>query len=242
MEFLFGSDLLVPGDAAFLADLHGSAGIDAVDGHADTSLLAWLAQSSRGDGRIRTDKAVDLVAALRTGLVERTKVQTGGEPQGTIASSRTSRPWGRCVRWRWSPRSKGIERSAAACGSTPTSAATRRRPVPSACWRWRRGMRPIDIRCGQLDILHGQASRYPSLETARYGLDVLGLRVSHERTAKPRDEEISIHESAHPPPPHAALADLLRVQGPVGRGGPLWHRRARWQHGVLLRGGAALHP
>ncbi len=35
-----------------------------------------------------------------------------------------------------------------------------------------------------LDILHGQASRYPSLEIARYGLDVLGLRVSHERTGE----------------------------------------------------------
>ena len=31
------------------------------------------------------------------------------------------------------------------------------------------------------DILHAQARRYPSLEIARYGLDVLGLRVNAER-------------------------------------------------------------
>jgi hypothetical protein len=34
------------------------------------------------------------------------------------------------------------------------------------------------------DILHNQASRYRSIEIARYGLDVLSLRVGSERSGE----------------------------------------------------------
>jgi hypothetical protein len=35
------------------------------------------------------------------------------------------------------------------------------------------------------EILHGQIKRYPSLEIARYGHDVLGLRVNSESVSTP---------------------------------------------------------
>ena len=81
MDFLFGSDLLVPADADFLAAVHGDAGPGAVEQHADKSLLAWLAQQSRVDGKIDGEKAVDVLAGFRADLLARAQAKTGGEPK-----------------------------------------------------------------------------------------------------------------------------------------------------------------
>ena len=50
-DLLFGSDHLVPGDAAFLAAVEAS-GPSVVDAHVGTSLVAWLAARSRVDGKM----------------------------------------------------------------------------------------------------------------------------------------------------------------------------------------------
>ncbi|HHO50915.1 MAG TPA: hypothetical protein ENK18_08600 [Deltaproteobacteria bacterium] len=185
LELLFGSDLLVPGDAAFLAEVHGPAGLDAIDAHTETSLLAWLAGAARGDdGKIRPEIVTDLAASLREQLVEHARVQTGGELQGhhrqfaDIAMVGTLRSLALVAEVGGDREASGLLRINALERSNKATAC----PVGlMALAAWDASNR-YPLRA--LDILHGQASRYPSLEIARYGLDVLGLRVSHERTGE----------------------------------------------------------
>ncbi len=184
MELLFGSDLLVPGDGAFLADLHGAAGAGAVDAHADTSLLAWLAQQSRVEGKVSAERAVDLVTQLRTDLVERASARTGGTTQGhhrqfaDIAYVGALRSLALVAEVEGDREASGRLRINALEHSDKATAC----PVGLlALAAWDASNR-YPLRA--LDILHGQASRYPSLEIARYGLDVLGLRVNDERTGE----------------------------------------------------------
>ncbi|MEZ4240112.1 MAG: hypothetical protein R3F59_28970 [Myxococcota bacterium] len=179
-ELLFGSDLLVPDDAAFLADLEGPDGLGAVDAHADRSLLAWLAAHSEVDDKLDAELATDHLAALRKLLVARSAAAAGGE----LAHHRTFAD----VAWVGGLRSLALiaERG----GDRETSgllriAALERSEKAAACpvgllalAAWDASNRyPMRAQ----DILHAQARRYPSLEVARYGLDVLGLRVGSER-------------------------------------------------------------
>lgn len=185
LELLFGSDLLVPGDGPFLAELHGPAGLDAIDKHAQTSLLAWLAIAARGDdGKIQPEVVTDLAASLRELLVERAQAQTEGEIQGhhrqfaDIAMVGALRSLALVAEVGGDREASGLLRINALERSNKATAC----PVGlMALAAWDASNR-YPLRA--LDILHGQASRYPSLEIARYGLDVLGLRVSHERTGE----------------------------------------------------------
>jgi hypothetical protein len=77
---LFGSDLLHPGDAAFLADALGKGGVAAaVAGHADDSLLAGLAAECSRDGHVDADAARARVTALRGELLESMRARSGRE-------------------------------------------------------------------------------------------------------------------------------------------------------------------
>lgn len=184
MDLLFGSDLLVPGDAAFLADLTGERGLAAVETHADTSLLAALAAASRVDGKLDGDRLGEHLGWLRDTLVERAAARTGGQVQAhhrqfadiawvgslrlmaLVADAEGQRELGGRLRL------QALERSdkATAC------------PVGMlALGAWDAGNR---YPTRALEILHAQARTYPALEAARYGLDVMALRVSRERTGE----------------------------------------------------------
>jgi hypothetical protein len=184
-ELLFGSDQLVAGDAAFLADLHGAMGAAAVDAHAATSLLAEIARRSRVDGKVEVQTALDITARLRQDLVDRSAARTGGNTLGhhrifsDIAFAGTLRGLALVAEVERDREVSGLFRINALEHSEKHTAC----PVGMlALGAWDASNRyPLRAQ----EILHGQIKRYPSLEIARYGLDVLGLRVNSESVSTP---------------------------------------------------------
>jgi len=183
--FLFGSDLLVPGDGNFLADLHGADGAKAIDKHADSSLLAHLAVQARGEaGKMDAERAIDLVTQLRASLVAASAAKTGGEVQqhqrtfADVAYVGALRSLALVAEVEGDREVSGLLRINALERSEKATAC----PVGMlALGAWDTSNRyPLRAQ----DILHAQARRFPSLEAARYGLDVLALRVSRERTGE----------------------------------------------------------
>ncbi len=181
MEYLFGSDHFVPGDGAFLADVTGEMGIAAVEKHADSSLLAWVALSSRIDGKINAERAVDVLAALREDLVSQAAAASGGEP---LAHQRQFADMAHVGGLRNLALVAEVEGDREVSGLLRINAMERSQKATAcpvgllALGAWDASNRyPSRAQ----DILHNHARRLPSLETARYGLDVMALRVSRER-------------------------------------------------------------
>lgn len=180
----FGSDLLTPLDGDFLAALTGAAGAPAVDAFADRSLLAWLAREARVEGTVDAERAVDLGVALRDDLLRRARSRTEGRAQGhhrqfaDIAMVGALRSLALVAQVEGSVEASGILRVRAWELSKQATAD----PVGLLAFAAWDAANRYPMRA--LDIVHGQAARYPSLEVARYGLDVLGLRVGQERTAE----------------------------------------------------------
>lgn len=184
LELRFGSDLLTPLDGDFLVALHGAEGAAAVDAYADRSLLAWLARQARVEGAIDAESAGDLAVALRDDLMRRSRGRTEGRAQGhhrqfaDIAMVGALRVLGQVAEVEGDRETSGrlqvraweLSRRGTACPVALLSFAA-----------WDASNR-YPLRA--LDILHAQATRYPSLEVARYGLDALGLRVGQERTGE----------------------------------------------------------
>lgn len=181
MDLLFGSDLLVSADADFLAAVHGSEGAGAVDAYADKSLLAWLAKESRVEGKLDPELAVDLVAKLRSDLLDASSAKTNGEVQDyhtkftDVAMVGAFRSLALVAEIEGDREASGLLRINALDKSQKHTAD----PVGMlALGAWDASNRyPTRAQ----DILHAQAKRFPSLEVARYGLDVMALRVSRER-------------------------------------------------------------
>jgi hypothetical protein len=182
MELLFGADIGTPADAQFLADLHGKAGLGAVEAHMDTSALAWIAFTSRGDsGKISTDRAVDVLTAYRADLMQACAARTGNEVQlhqrqfVDMVYVGAYRSLALVAELEGDREASGLLRINAMEKSQKATAC----PVGLlALGAWDASNRyPTRAQ----DILHALARRFPSLETARYGLDVMALRVSRER-------------------------------------------------------------
>jgi hypothetical protein len=184
-ELYFGSDQLVAGDAAFLADLHGADGAAAVDAHAATSVLAELALRSRVDGKVDAQAALDVITRLREDLIARSASRTGGNTLGhhrifaEIGYTGALRALALVAEVEGNREVSGLLRINALEHSEKHTAC----PVGMlALAAWDASNRyPLRAQ----EILHGQIKRYPSLEIARYGLDVLGLRVNSESVSTP---------------------------------------------------------
>jgi hypothetical protein len=184
MELLFGSDHLVPSDADFLADLEGAGGVAAVDKWKGRSIIAWLASQATADGKLDGQKAIDVAAALRTDLLARTAAKTDGKQlnhQRTfadIAYVGALRSLALVAERAGDRETSGLLRINALEKSDKATAC----PVGlMALAAWDASNRyPMRAQ----DILHNQTPRYPSLDIARYGLDVLSLRVGTERTGE----------------------------------------------------------
>ena len=190
-ELLFASDLLGAGDADFLAEIERTEGDPAspeaisavIAKHEGSSPIAWVAARSRTAHAFDHDKVVDLVADLRRELVARSERAAGGQlahhltfaDVGVVGLMRSLA----LVAERQGDReASGLLR----IGALERSAKATACPVGLlALAAWDASNRyPTRAQ----DILHAQAKRYPSIEVARYGLDVLGLRVGFERVGE----------------------------------------------------------
>src|SRR5262249_7437659 len=160
------------------------AGTNAVAAHAGTSLVAWLAQQATVGGKLDGQKAIDAASAMRTDLLARAAAKTGGQQlnhQRTfadIAYVGALRSLALVAERAGDRETSGLLRINALEKSDKATAC----PVGlMALGAWDASNRyPMRAQ----DILHNQTGRYPSLEIARYGLDVLSLRVGTERTGE----------------------------------------------------------
>jgi hypothetical protein len=144
--------------------------------------LAELAARSRGaEGRIDPLAAADHLAALRDGLAAEQTAKNGGQAAVfhrvfvEIAAVGATRHLALVAEAEGDREVAGRLRIAAMERSQKESA----NPAGlMALAAWDAGNRyPMRAQ----DILHSHLSRFPALEVARYGLDVLALRVSRER-------------------------------------------------------------
>lgn len=186
MDFLYGSDFLVPADAVFMADVVGGKGAGAVDAHKATSPMAAMADAARVSGKINAEKAVDQANAVRKAIIEKSSAQTEKEVQrhhrmfADIAYIGILRNLALVAEEEDDNREEGGKlRILAMEGSLDHTGCSVGLMSLAA---WDTGNRyPSRAQ----EIIHRNTVYYPSLEAARYGLDVLALRVSRERVETP---------------------------------------------------------
>lgn len=177
IELLFGSDLLTAGDAAFLAAAFAKSDTTPYEA---SSLIASLSKSARVDGKIDPEKANDLAAQLRNRLLDDQKA-VEGTTTGThrtfadIAQVAVLRNLAFLAELEGNREVSGILRINAMEKSAETWTACPTATLSLAAWDAsnRYPLRPTEK-------LHNLIARYPSLETARFSLEVLALRVSRE--------------------------------------------------------------
>ena len=181
MEFLFGADYLVPADGPFMAALVGEEGAAAVNEYKDKSLIAFLAANSRLDGKFDATVANDQVMRLRDVLVEASAAKSDNTVQGfhrvfadvaRVGALRNLSLVGEIE----VDRETGGKLRIGAMELSEDAAGCPVGLISLAAWD---AANRYPVR-GQ-EILHNQSRRYDSLNTARYALDVLALRVGRER-------------------------------------------------------------
>lgn len=182
MDLVFGSDHLVAEDANFIAALHGEQGAAAVDAWKGTSMIASLADRARTEGKIDPEKAIDLAAATRRVTLARMKEKAGGNTEGF---HRTFADIARVAALR------GLALVAEAEGDREVSGRLRILAWESSDQVWTADPSALlafgawdasnEYPVRPLDMLHNLIRTYPSLETARFGVERLGLRVSRRR-------------------------------------------------------------
>ena len=153
-----------------------------MDKHQGTSLIAALAVACRDeDGTINAEKAADVLAQFREQILARSSAQTNDKVQihqrefANIALVGAFRNLALVAEVEGDREAAGLLRINAMEKSEKSTAC----PVGLiALGAWDASNRyPTRAQ----EILHSQARRFPSLEAARYGLDVMALRVSRER-------------------------------------------------------------
>jgi hypothetical protein len=177
IELLFGSELLTPGDAAYMAAAFGKR--DRAP-HRAGSLIASLEELARVDGKIDAERANDLAAAVRKRLIDDQKA-IEGTTTGThrtfadIALVGVLRNLAFLAELDGNRDTSGVLRINAMEKSTETWTACPIASLSLSAWDAsnRYPLRPTEK-------LHHLIARYPSLETARFSLGALALRVSRE--------------------------------------------------------------
>ena len=181
LEFIFGSDYLSASDAAYLAHYFEAPSADLDAKYKDESLLAHLVSQVRVDGAINAEKVQDLSAALRNRLVADQAEAAGGTTDGAhrtfadIARVGVLRNIALIAELDGNRETSGILRINAMELSGESWTACPTSTLSLAAWDAsnRYPLRPTEN-------LHNLISRYPSLETGRFSLEVLALRVSRE--------------------------------------------------------------
>jgi hypothetical protein len=188
LAFLFGSDYGFASDAGFLTEtLHVKADVDLQKWAGEGSGLSQMVLSNLTDGVLDAQGMADAAADYRGQLVVRATVKTDGSIQvfhrtfagmARIGALRTAAEYAEAL---GDHETSGKLRILAmeAEGSMETSnkdyAANPLGMLSLAAWD--AGNR---YPTRALDILHNLVRRYESLETARFALDALALRVSRE--------------------------------------------------------------
>jgi hypothetical protein len=185
MHLVYASDLLVPADGAFLADLTGEKGAAAVDAHADTSLVAYLASQARQDGKVNSETAADLASAVR----EQVKALASAKTENTVERHHVMFAdiayTGILRNLALVAEAEGQREEGGKLRLLAMEASQEHTGDPVALMSlsaWDAGNRyPSRAQ----EIIHQNSQFYPSLEAARFGLDVLALRVGRERVETP---------------------------------------------------------
>ncbi|MBT3219033.1 MAG: hypothetical protein HN348_08075 [Proteobacteria bacterium] len=182
IEMLFGSDYLVPEDGPFMAAVTGNEGLAAIDSFAAQSLLAHLAQASRIDGTIDSRKAQDNVEKLRLDIIETTKQKSAGRVQGAqklfanIARAGAFRQLAIIAELEGNREESGTLQVAARDAGVRTSETSPVGMLAYAAWD---AQNRFTMRA--LDTVHQQALVDPTIDTARYAVEVLALRENRMR-------------------------------------------------------------
>jgi hypothetical protein len=181
LELLFGSDYLGAWDASFMAAVLTSDVSAAIEKYTDRSPLAMMAAKAQRDGKLDAELAIDLVAELRQAIVDGMSQKSEGSVQGfhrefaeigavgalrnlaLVAERQGDRETSGRLRINALERSGKSTACPVAFLSLSAWDANNRYPTRAT------------------ELLHNLIRRYPSLETARFGLEVLALRVSRER-------------------------------------------------------------
>lgn len=182
--FLMGSDYGVSGDAVFMAELLSSKGTQALESHQATSLVAFLYTRATKNGTFDSLEALDLSKALRNEVLSAMEKKSGKadrfhRPYTKILITGTLRNLALVAQHLGDKEASGILRMNAKDMSEDASAAPEGLLSLAA---WDAGNR---YPSRGLEIIHQQVKRYPSLEVARYGLDVFAVRVGRERVGMP---------------------------------------------------------
>jgi hypothetical protein len=145
-------------------------------------LIAAAAAAARVDGAIDAERAGDVAAMVRDQLLEASKARTQGTVEGhqrtfvEVAYVGLLRGLALVAEQEGSREVSGRLRIQAMERSTALHSASPEGLMALAAWD---AANRYPSRA--LDIVHNAAKRYPSLEIARFGLNVMALRVSRER-------------------------------------------------------------
>jgi hypothetical protein len=182
LALIFGSELLHPQDGNFLLAVREN-GLGAVDAFKGKSLLADLTARTIVDGKIDTERARDMAQTLRRIVVDEMRRVGGSDMEyhrvfADVARVAALRHLAYVAHATGDTHAEGTLRISALDHSTSG---------PTANPPWLLSMCAFDagnrFPSRAYDLLHNLISRVPELETARYGLDVLSLRVSRESGA-----------------------------------------------------------
>lgn len=180
MDLLFGSEALVSADASFVADLRGPSGTAAVETWKDRSIAAAIASCATKDGSLDHQKGLEVVADMRESMLREMEKVSGSEQAyhrifADVGSVSTLWTLALVAEVGGDRETSGSLRMNARDLST---AAAESPPSMLSFVAWDASNR---FPTRGTEIVHNLIRRYPSLETARFGLDVLALRVSRER-------------------------------------------------------------
>lgn len=184
LELIFGSEIIHPSDADFLIAVQAD-GMAAIDVWAGKSLLATSAKQSTVDGKIDPERALDVAQGLRRTIVDDMATAAGSTEDfhrtfADIARVSTLRGLAEVARASGDGYTEGILRISALDHSA--SAATADMPwLLSMCAYDAKNRFPARAN----ELLHNMIIRVSEIEAARYGLDVLALRVIRESGGGP---------------------------------------------------------
>jgi hypothetical protein len=184
-DWVLASDHLSPWDAAFMAAVTGSEGLDAVEQYKDRSFVASVAAIARQGGTFDPQVAIDFAAGIRPNLMERMQAANGGEPLHQHPM------WAEYVQsalMRDLAIVAGLDGDREVSGRLYLGALDRASTKSSACPVAFMAVAAWDAEnrypTRALEFVHNFARRYPSLKVARFSADLLGLRVSRERVGE----------------------------------------------------------
>jgi hypothetical protein len=182
VELLFGSDYLVAEDGPFMAEVTAK-GASAVDAWKDRSAIAALAVAARGaDGGVDAEKAVDLAAEVRKEVLRLSREATKAEEN--TSSQRMFSDMAEVGVLRNLALVAEIEGHHDTSGRLRINARDKTDnhtgcPVALlSLGAWDAGNQYPQRAA---DFVHDFSRRYPSLETAQYGIDVLSVRMSRQK-------------------------------------------------------------